>query len=181
MRKGREGQPVRHPGAGRDPLVRVPNRGMVDPGRSLSSGRAERGPVGRDDDFKQAIGRRPLTLKRFSQFVMAVPGLDPGISPGHPRLQTDTTLTRDVDARDEPGQGNGALRHLRALRVFVVNSCPSNDAGQAAASVRRRGPRPRAGTAGSACCAAASPGAHAPMPARPRAFRRAMPPRSRSR
>jgi hypothetical protein len=31
-------------------MITDPRRGTMDPGRSLSSGRVERGPVGRDGD-----------------------------------------------------------------------------------------------------------------------------------
>ena len=40
---------LRHSGEGGNPPGGIPGGGNVGPGRSLSSGRAERGPVGRDD------------------------------------------------------------------------------------------------------------------------------------
>jgi len=39
--------------------------------------------------------------------VMAVPGLDPGIGPGHPRLCSLGRRKKDVDARDKRGHDGG--------------------------------------------------------------------------
>jgi hypothetical protein len=43
----------------------------------------------------------------MSELVMAVPGLNPGICPGHPRLGC---RKKDVDARDKPAQDGDTIR-----------------------------------------------------------------------